>query len=94
METFLKESMTQFGITATLILAILIMFGWLLKWLLDTVKEERFAWKELINKLSKTIDEHTIQAREFHNNVNEAHRYQREEHKEMIQILGRMNGHK
>jgi len=52
-------------------------------------------------KWQKVIDEHTAQAKEFHNQVIEAHRYQKIEHEKMIenlgeqgQILKRINGYK
>jgi len=40
------------------------------------------------------ISEHTASAKAFHEEVKEAHRFQREEHKEMITTLGRINGYK
>jgi len=40
------------------------------------------------------IAEHTANAKTFHEEVKEANRFQREEHKEMAQILGRINGYK
>jgi hypothetical protein len=55
---------------------------------------ERKAWQEVIGGITKGLDEHTAQSRSFHESVNEAHRHSREEHKEMIQILGRINGYK
>ena len=40
------------------------------------------------------ISEHSSNAKLFHNEVKEAHKFQREEHKEIIQICGRINGYK
>jgi len=48
-------------------------------------KEERSVFLDTIGKLTKAIDEHTAQAREFHNNVTEAHKFQREEHKDLAE---------
>jgi len=40
------------------------------------------------------ISEHSANAKAFHEEVKDAHKYQREEHKEMIASLGRINGFK
>lgn len=49
----------------------------------------------------RAIDEHTAQAKSFHDQVTEAHRYQKQEHEKMIENLGeqakvlaRINGYK
>jgi hypothetical protein len=41
-------------------------------------------------KWQKVIDEHTAQAREFHNRSAEADKFQREEHKSMIEQMQQM----
>lgn len=38
-------------------------------------------------KWQKSLDEHTSQARQFHEQVAEAHKYQREEHIKMLEFL-------
>ncbi|MDD4874721.1 MAG: hypothetical protein PHE15_07130 [Dehalococcoidales bacterium] len=53
------------------------------KEILQQAKEERTVFLGTIERFTKAIEEHSIQAREFHNNVTEAHKFQREEHKEM-----------
>jgi ABC-type transport system involved in cytochrome bd biosynthesis fused ATPase/permease subunit len=53
--------------------------------ILQQAKEERAVFLSTIEKFTKAIDDHTAQAREFHNNVTEAHKYQREEHKDMAE---------
>ena len=53
------------------------------KEILLQAKDERTVFLSTIEKFTKSIDEHTAQAREFHNNVTEAHKFQREEHKDM-----------
>ncbi len=65
------------------------------------LERERDRSADVYNKLSKAIDEHTSQAREFHMEVRNAHGYQREEHNKMIQnldeqykVLLRINGEK
>ena len=49
--------------------------------------EQNEHWQTVINQ-------HTHSAKSFHEEVKEAHRFQREEHKEMIATLGRINGYK
>lgn len=60
----------------------------------ENAVEERKAWQTVIGNITKGLDEHTAQSRAFHDSVNEAHKFQREEHREMITILGRINGYK
>lgn len=68
---------------------------------------EREGWMKAIDKQSDIWDIHTQQAKIFHELVNEAHKYQREEHqrmelsqnltcaslKQVEQALGRINGY-
>jgi len=53
--------------------------------ILQQAKEERAVFLSTIERFTKAIEDHTVQAREFHNNVTEAHRFQREEHKDMTE---------
>ena len=53
------------------------------KEILQQAKEERSVFLSTIERFTKAIEDHTAQAREFHNNVNTAHTFQREEHKDM-----------
>jgi hypothetical protein len=53
------------------------------KEILQQAKEERAVFLYTIERFTKAIEDHTAQAREFHNNVTEAHKFQREEHQEM-----------
>lgn len=53
------------------------------KEILQQAKEERSVFLCTIERFTKAIEDHTAQAREFHNNVNTAHTFQREEHQEM-----------
>lgn len=79
---------------------IFVPFFFLLRWLLQEVKlileretAERNLWAAIIRGFQDNISEHTLQAKVFHESVIEAHRFQREEHKEMIITLGRINGY-
>jgi hypothetical protein len=94
MEGAVFSCVKELGLGFGMSVAILVMFAFVLKWLLDTTKEERIAWRSLIESHEKALEDHSAQAREFHVAVNEAHRYQREEHKQMIEALGRINGYK
>jgi hypothetical protein len=80
---------------------IFVPFFFLLKWVLAEVSkilirehEERKAWSDIIKGFQECINEHTASAKTFHDQVSEAHKFQREEHKEMIMALGRINGYK
>ena len=71
------------------------MLIWVMRFVNDITKqqaEERIGWKgtldkhnEIINKISDSIDDHDKRA-------DERGRYVREEHKEMIDVLRRING--
>jgi hypothetical protein len=91
----------EMGLGVTLALATFVAFFFLLKWvlktsavMLDKMHEREMKSWEVMNGYQKALLDHTAQAKEFHNSVTEAHKYQREEHGQMIQILGRMNGYK
>jgi hypothetical protein len=79
---------------------IFVPFFFLLRWLLQEVKLileresiERKDWQVIIRGFQDCLNSHTAQAQAFHESVAEAHRFQREEHKEMIATLGRINGY-
>ncbi len=91
----------EFGLGIGMSVAILVMFFFLLKWVLkqqETIlkdaKEERAIWQTITKGFQDAIHDHTASAKAFHEEVKEAHRFQREEHKEMITVLGRINGYK
>lgn len=73
------------------------MLVWVMKWV-DKQSEqheaERTLWLETINKINASIDAHNLTSIEARKTVEEAHKYQREEHKKMVEILGRINGYK
>jgi len=91
----------EYGLVGLTMFAVITLLFFVIKWTLATTKDimrdaaiEREAFR-------KCIDEHTMQAKEFHTQVNEAHKYQREEHKEIAAqlkevtiTLGRINGYK
>lgn len=70
---------------------IFILFLMLLKWVLKQqekilcqANDERVSWQKLHQSLCDAITRSTIQAQEFQRSVHEAHRFQREEHKEIL----------
>ena len=74
--------------------SVIILLFCVIKWTLATTKEimkqsaiERESW-------IKALTEHTQQAKTFHEEVKDAHNFQRVEHQEMIKVLGRINGYK
>ena len=63
--------------------------------------KEREAWVaqqaqmvEVIKAIQTTMQLHNQQSFDAHSSIREGQQYQREEHKEMIEILGRINGYK
>jgi hypothetical protein len=101
MEPNLWTKFSEYGLIG-LIIGILFFILWrIIVWVMGFVKyiqkqqsEERASWlnslgkhNDILNKISASIDEHDKRA-------DERGRYVREEHKEMITILGRMNGYK
>ena len=91
----------EVGQGPALAIAIFLAFIFLLKWVLknNEKNEERMHARELKSwevsgAHQKAIQDHTAQAKSFHQQVQDAHKYQREEHKEMVVILGRINGYK
>jgi len=91
---------SEYGLIG-LIIGVLFFFLWrMLIWVMTFIKEiterherERIRWQETydkqidtLNKISNNIDEHDKRA-------DERGRYVREEHKQMVEILGRINGY-
>jgi septal ring factor EnvC (AmiA/AmiB activator) len=107
-ETHLLTPWQQFGLIGLLAGTMSLILFFIIKWTLATTKEilsqsakERECWQSNIKEINKSMDAHTAQAKQFHEQVNEAHKFQREEHKEMIGqlreitvTLGRINGYK
>jgi hypothetical protein len=99
-ELFWSKSV-EYGLLGVVICAVIVLLYKIVMWTLATTKEilaqaakERECFTEKIAEVTKALDSHSATAREFHNQVVEAHKFQREEHKEMIISLGRINGYK
>jgi ABC-type transport system involved in cytochrome bd biosynthesis fused ATPase/permease subunit len=91
----------EFGLVGLMIGAISTLLFIIVKWTLATTRDilnqaakEREAFMQCQASWIKAIDDQTAQGRAFHDEVKEAHSFQRQEHKEMIVALGRINGYK
>ncbi len=94
-------SWEQWGIAGVVIGVLFFILWRMLVWVMSFVKdivkqhsEERSQWLcalgkhgDLLNKISDNINRHDERA-------DERGRYVREEHKQMIEVLGRINGYK
>lgn len=110
MELNLWKIVAEYGLAT----GIFVLLFFIIKWILEEVKKilereasERMEWAEIIRGFQVSLSEHTTSARAFHEEVKEAHRYQREEHlkiadnqntvcsslKEVEKALGRINGY-
>ena len=93
--------MEKFGIPTAFGLVLASMFFFLLKWVLEQSKamlnqmaKEREAWLSSLKALNDQMLIAQQCSTAFFNQVIDAHKYQREEHKDMITTLGRINGYK
>lgn len=109
------HSWGQFGLVGLMAGAVIMLLFIVVKWTLDTTKAilaQLFKQTEAFNEMQKlwntAIDRHTDQAKAFHDEVKDAHKYQRDEHEklqrsldktcdclsEVEKSLGRINGYK
>lgn len=103
-DTFLKSVWTQYGMAG--LMAILLFF--VLRWVMKREKEisdqaiaRELSMTEIINGQRKALEDHTLHAKDYHNEHRTAHEFQRKEHgmmitdlKEITKALGRINGFK
>jgi len=89
----------QYGITGLVIGVLFIflyrMLTWVMKWIDKSSEQhgkEREAWAKILEALNQSIQLHNQGSIEARKTTEEAHKYQREEHKEMITLLSNMNG--
>lgn len=97
----------EYGLLGLVIGSIILLLFLVIKWTLATTKEilaqaakERECFVQKISDMTKAMDERSVNDREFHIQVVEAHKYQRDEHSaqnkilgELIQAVGRINGY-
>lgn len=93
-ETNILKIITETGIGVGLVVVLCYISYAIIKHILKQGDNLLKMAMEQNEKWQKVIDEHTAQVREFHNQMNEASKYQRSEHAEIIKILGRINGYK
>lgn len=82
-------------VVGVLFFILLRMLTWVMKWI-DKQSEqhnaERIAWQRILDALNQSIQLHNQGSIEARKTAEEAHKYQREEHKQMIDTLVRLNG--
>ena len=90
----------KFGFPTAFALIIAGMFFFLLKWvlaqskiMLDQMAQERESWLKTLQVINEQMLVIQQNNKIFYDQNNEAHKYQRDEHKEMIISLGRINGY-
>jgi hypothetical protein len=100
--------LAEMGLGNLLSLCIFIAFFFLLKWVLNisgeqlkSMQQERETWAEIqqgfneeMKGIQSQIKTNILTNQAFFQTVNDAHKYQREEHKEIALTLGRINGYK
>jgi hypothetical protein len=84
----------EFGLAGLLSGAGTILLFFVLKWTLESTKQilnqaahEREIFQQLQAQWIISLNEHTAQARAFHDDVKQAHQFQREEHQKMLEMF-------
>ncbi len=96
MNQFLVSHFVQFGMSGIIFFGFLCVLKWVFdinKKLLDDMAQERLCHQEMLKGFAENIKENSQSSKDFHKEVKDAHNFQREEHREMITILGRINGY-
>lgn len=90
----------EYGITGLIMFAVIALLFFVIKWTLQTTKEimaqaakEREAWQNMLAQANKSIDGVCQSMQRHDEKADERGRYVREEHKQMIEVLGRINGY-
>lgn len=90
-------SLGQWGMAGIIFAGFLMVLKWVFEVnnkILNDMAEERKLTQQIHNGFIQKIQEMSAVNKEFQKTVDEAHRFQRDEHKEMIEVLGRINGYK
>jgi hypothetical protein len=89
----------EYGLVGLFMGVVLFILFKMIVWVMEFVKsqteqhnKERQTWLEIISTMKQSIDTHTQTSIEARAAQAESNRYVREEHKEMIVMLGRING--
>ncbi len=88
------QAWAKYGLEGLIMFAVITLLFIVIKWTLATTKEilaqaakEREAWYKAISDITARIERHDEKAEE-------RGKYAREEHRQMIEVLGRINGYK
>lgn len=95
------SKVAEYGLVGAMVAVVLFILYRMIVWVMAFVKEqaaqhaaERIGWQEVMRGIQWQMKENILLSKAFNDSVNEAHKHQREEHKEMITTLGRINGYK
>jgi hypothetical protein len=106
------KAIAEYGLSVVGLVAVTVFLAWLIKFILLRNKDRESIYMELmktdLKDLTESMHKLADNITNFSSNVNDAHKYQREEHekmtsilnnaciehKEMIMTLGRINGYK
>ena len=86
----------QYGMGVCIFVGFILVLKWVFNInskVLDDMAAERKCNQEMLKMFAENVKENTQASRDFQAQVEDAHNYQREEHKEMILSLGRINGY-
>ena len=93
MEQSLWKLVGEYGLATGIFLLLFFIIKWILeevKKILERESKERTEWAEIIRGFQNVLSEHTSSAKSFHEEVKEAHRYQREEHLKFSEAQGKV----
>lgn len=91
------DKLAQFGMSGIIFGGFLLVLKWVFDVngkLLTDMAEERRVSAELKKGFTENIKEISVATQAFQLTVEDCHRCQREEHREIIKSLGRINGYK
>ena len=87
----------EFGLAGLLAGSGTLLLFFVVKWTLETTKmildqaaHEREVFQQLQANWITAIQDHTAQARAFHDEVKQAHQFQREEHQKIMELFTRL----
>ena len=87
----------EFGLAGLLAGSGTLLLFFVVKWTLETTKDiltqaahEREIFQQMQAQWILAIQEHTSQARAFHDEVKQAHQFQREEHQKIMELFTRL----
>jgi len=97
METTAWQIFAQFGLAGIIFGGFLLVLNWVFgvnHKILDNMEKERMSYQTILDGFNENLRENRAFNQTYHKQMEEQHKAQHEEHKEMIVILGRINGYK